>query len=599
MFVFILNNCNKKPDVASIFEIDAGSRTLNFDAEAGRQTVTVNANVDFTAVSSHPEWCMATVLNSTTDNLNIVVSKNASFDMRSANVTVSAKNMQDLNVEVIQTSATPVLSVTQENVIVLKRQLEFSLDVHANFPVVFDLPEWISEKDKNDWVSGTKKYSFTVSPFSQPVRSRKATVTVRAASSSMDIQPVSVSVEQMSEGLSPAVCGSFVQDWLVSNWDDARWDREFKDLKDAGMEYLIFSPSLQTDVDGTSRALYPSTLTSNSKDLIEICLRNAQKNGFKIFISLNMHERWWSLDYSPEWLYNQMNIGNQVADELISIYKDRYGETMYGWYWVWEIDNLNWNTTVRREALINSMNINRDHLATVTPSMPFMLSPFWNYEAGYSEDNFNMWQDIFNRVHFREGDIFAPQDGVGAGGLTTVSRIEQLPEWFSKLEKAAKTKPGLLFWANVEIFNYPTWTSATVDRFVKQMEQVEPYVSNMITFAYSHYYSPLNVNRQLHDAYLYYLQNGVLPNIIVPSSVVNAVIVNQTGGQTVLKWDAPQNTAGLLGYRIYKNNVLIGELQCSNTDCTNTFTDVNGGSGGIYAISSYNAVGQESSKNIF
>ena len=396
----------------------------------------------------------------------------------------------------------------------------------------------------------------------------------------------------------PTVCGSFVQDWLVSSWSDARWDQEFKYLKEAGMEYLIFSPALQTDLNGVNRALYPSTLTENSNDLYEICLRNAQKNGFKVFVSLNMHERWWRLDYTAEWLHEQMEIGNQVADELIARYKDRYGDTMYGWYWVWEIDNLNWNRSIYRDMLVRALNINRDHLATVTPSMPLMLSPFWNFEAGSSQDNADLWNDLFNRVNFREGDIFAPQDGVGAGGLTNIqSRIDQLPEWFSKLETAVKAKPGLLFWCNVEIFNYPTWTSATVDRFIQQMKQTKPYVSNMINFAYSHYYSPALVNPKLHEAYLYYCAHGVLPEIAVPPPVSNPVVEVRNDGQYVLKWDAPHITESLLGYRIYKDNVWVDELRCGNDgSCQNTFTGEDGSSNSIYSVSAYNAIGGESSK---
>ena len=389
----------------------------------------------------------------------------------------------------------------------------------------------------------------------------------------------------------PTVRGSFVQDWLVRNWSDARWDQEFKDLKEAGMEYLIFSPALQTDINGNNRALYPSTLTDNSNDLYEICLRNAQKNGFKIFISLNFHDRWWRFDYSSEWLNAQMEIGNQVADELINRYKERYGDTMYGWYWVWEVDNLNWNTSERRQTLANAMNINRDHLAAVTPSMPFMLSPFVNYRVGNSEENRKLWEDVIGHVNFREGDIFVPQDCVGAGGLT----VEMLPEWFSKMETVVKTKPGLLFWANIEIFDQRFWTSATVDRFIEQMKQTKPFVSDMITFAYSHYYSPLNVNRKFHDAYLHYLRHGVLPEITVPPPVTNLVVETQNDGQNVLKWDAPHNMEGVLGYRIYKDYVRTGELLCDNNDnCRNTFTDKDGSRKNVYTVTAFNVVGGES-----
>jgi len=194
----ILSGCNTKED--SFLEVDANSRSLNFGVEASYQTITVDANVAFRATSSHPEWCTAVVLNFPTDNLGISVKTNATFDVRHATVTISADGVADVTITVNQLSATPVLSVIQ-NHILIGGSLDFSLDVHANFPIVFDLPAWISEKEGNIWTSGAKKYSFTAFPFFDPLPSREATITVRAASSSVNIQPVSVSIVQLSDGL--------------------------------------------------------------------------------------------------------------------------------------------------------------------------------------------------------------------------------------------------------------------------------------------------------------------------------------------------------------------------------------------------------------
>jgi len=56
----------------------------------------------------------------------------------------------------------------------------------------------------------------------------------------------------------------------------------------------------------------------------------------------------------------------------------------------------------------------------------------------------------------------------------------------------------------------------------------------------------------------------------------------------------------LLGYRIFKNDVRIGEMHYNRDGwCPNTFTDTNSGSGDIYAITTYNVVGMESPKIVF
>ena len=208
--VFVLFNCNKNTDGSKGLEIAAGSRALNFGADASYQTITVGANVKFTAVSNHPEWCKTTVLNYATDNLGISVTKNEAFDERQAKVTVSADGMTDVDITVTQASATPTLSVVQESILIQGRP-EFTLDINANFSIVFELPGWISEKENNNWYNGIKKYSFTVSPFLENIPFREGVVKIRATNSSVVFQPVSVPVKQITENMLIKAKGNSIQ----------------------------------------------------------------------------------------------------------------------------------------------------------------------------------------------------------------------------------------------------------------------------------------------------------------------------------------------------------------------------------------------------
>lgn len=362
----------------------------------------------------------------------------------------------------------------------------------------------------------------------------------------------------------PVADGTFIQDQLVARWDDAQWQNELAALKELGMHYLVFAPTLHTDEEGINRMIYQGSLPNASMkykvDLVENCLRNAKKAGFKVFLGLNFNEKWWSANFSADWLFRQMELGNQLADDLTRLYKDRYPETMYGWYWVWEVDNLNCTTTERQDILARAININIDHLDQITPDMPLMLCPFVNYRVGNSDANREMWQYVFSKTHFRAGDIFAPQDCVGAGGL----ELDMVDEWFADMNEAVKTKPGLLFWSDAETFDHRFWTSAPLDRFVKQMEAVKPYVSNIITFAYSHYYSPSQVIKGFHDTYLAYVRTGSLPNEPVPGPVGGLFISPIQGGGLELHWIEPVDRENLAGYYVYRNNRLIANLQYKN-----------------------------------
>ena len=359
----------------------------------------------------------------------------------------------------------------------------------------------------------------------------------------------------------PIADGTFIQNDLITIWTDDRWQQELSALKEVGMHYIIIAPTLQTNDKGVSESIYPSILPGVKQkcadDLVDNCLRNAQKAGFKVFLGLNLNDKWWSANFTYDWLKHQMETGNSVADELIQKYKNKYGDVMYGWYWVWEVDNVHCNTPNLQAALAAMLNINLDHLHAVTPSMPLMLCPFMNYRLGTATENRNMWETVFATTHFSKGDIFAPQDCIGAGGL----KLDTLAVWFREMKKAVDTKPGLLFWSDAETFDQRFWTIAPLNRFIKQMEIVKPYVSNIISFAYSHYYSPFKVNKKYHEAYLQYVRTGVLPVTPLPDPPLGLRVNKSIDNRVTLAWQAPADSSAIAGYYIYRNGVLVGNIQ--------------------------------------
>lgn len=390
----------------------------------------------------------------------------------------------------------------------------------------------------------------------------------------------------------PTVEGTFIQDWLTRKWNDDRWHKELSLLKNLGINYLILAPSVSVDDKGNIKSIYPSTYNDKnekpSTDILDICLRNAKKVGMKVFVGLNLDDKWWSANFSEEWLDEQMKIGNRIADELVSKYKNKYGDTMYGWYWPWEVDNIHALSSENQTILEKAININLDHLNKITPDMPFMLSPFANSKLGTADSNSKMWSSILPQIHFKYGDIFALQDGVGAGGLS----VDQLPEWFEKMRQAINKKSGLKFWANIESFDAKDWTSAPLSRYIKQLDNVNPYVNKIITFAYPHYYSPSQVNKQYNDIYAQYCKSGILPKVFPPAPVSDLRILEENN-HNVLKWVLPKDRKNLIGYHIYKNGILIGNIQKEDVSI---YSDKEHSEGGLYEVSSYNVYGDESPK---
>lgn len=308
----------------------------------------------------------------------------------------------------------------------------------------------------------------------------------------------------------PIACGTFIQWFLVQHWDDARWRAEYRCLKQAGMRYVVLEPTVD---DNAHAAYYPTALpgyhqAAGYPDIVDACLRNAELEGMQVFLGMNFDDvRWWRLGArNPDWLLGEMDAGNAVADELYARYGRRYPRAFAGWYWVWEVDNGDFVVPARRDVLASALDRSVRHLHAIAPDLPVLLCPFMNSHAGTPEAYAAMWQYVFAHCALGRGDIFCPQDGVGAHQLL----LRELPAWFKALAGAVRTRPGLRFWSDTETFDSKDWSSAPLERFVAQLRAVQPYVEQSLTFAYSHYYSPLQKPAGYHRAYVEYVRTGRL-----------------------------------------------------------------------------------------
>ena len=231
-----------------------------------------------------------------------------------------------------------------------------------------------------------------------------------------------------------AISGSFIQPWLVADWDDARWQQEYAMLSEAGIHRLIFMHTVHTDKEGKAQAVYPTRIEGiapGTNDLLDGCLRNAQKAGFEVIVGLNFDERWWNTSkWTPEWITEQMMLGNRVAQEITENYRSRYPGTLKGWYWVWEIEaSFIVNSPELGDLLVNALNINLDCLTRLTPDLSVILSPFMNSQRCTAEAHAKVWGGILRNAHLKDGDILAPQDCVGSGFL----KPEETAQWFKAL----------------------------------------------------------------------------------------------------------------------------------------------------------------------
>ena len=150
-----------------------------------------------------------------------------------------------------------------------------------------------------------------------------------------------IPVISMAQANKAAMDGSFITGDLCGLWTDARWQQEFTAMKNAGMHYIILASVAESFPGKVTITIYPSSLPNTEMakgengvtypDIVDACLRNAQKAGIKVFIGIDANNRWWESPANDStWFYSQMSLDNNICDELWKNYKSKYPDTFYG-----------------------------------------------------------------------------------------------------------------------------------------------------------------------------------------------------------------------------------------------------------------------------
>lgn len=424
--------------------------------------------------------------------------------------------------------------------------------------------------------------------------------------------------------------GSFIQSWYVRDWTEARWDKEFTEMKKAGFQFIILQSIVDLSYDCSAEnkasykenyaeypskgvsSLYPSSLpelkdAKVKNDAMELCFKSAQKNGMKVMVGLISDDRWWLFgwgipqaasgvtdlingSYFAKWVKENGELSNKIAQEVNNKYIKRYSNAFYGWYYNNEI----WNMTdackgkdsgILSKILTNSFNISLDYYNKLTPGKPFLLSPYCNRKLSTAQEYKKMWVDTFKNTHFRSGDLFCPQDSIGGHP----DELKVLDKWTSAYKEAVDTKPGLKFWVNIENFTSDS-KPAYLDRFAKQLAISAKYCENNIIFSWNHYYCPLAKDAGFNTTYLDMIKNGKLDN---DPPEKPAVTYSKSGSSYDLEIKKPKDNCDVAGYKVYlgDSSTLIEDVEAQKND-TVTFYTVN--SVGTYYVLAYDYALNES-----
>ena len=359
----------------------------------------------------------------------------------------------------------------------------------------------------------------------------------------------------------PVLRGGFMQPGTFAGYSKERMIRHLSYMREVGMDILILQWSFVTENGKVKQAFYeqsfPTGQIASGADLsaagfVDVLLSAAEQTGMKIFIGLNDSSEWWQKGVNDRsWIETQAALGVAGAGQLYEKYARKYPNAFYGWYFVFEFYNQDFNASQIENAAY-LLNLYRDGLYDIAPDMPMMLSPFLSASGADPDRTETVWKSIFAKTDFREGDIYCCQDSVGAGHIG----IDSLAGYFSALKAAVDTKPGLAFWANNEDFTQSDWTTAPLTRFVRQLEISHPYVENHVTFAYSHYQNPDVGKTGYHAAYKAYYETGSIPECTLSAPEVEYVC-SADGYNVEIRGTAANPDHTLMGVRITKNGEIV------------------------------------------
>lgn len=416
----------------------------------------------------------------------------------------------------------------------------------------------------------------------------------------------------------PKFNGTFLQSWLSSTWSDERWQAEIKNMKDAGIEYLILQDVANKSADDTWSVYYDTKLSVFDNaivypDVIEAALKNCKGSDIKVLVGLAMFDDFWTEGAITKQYEEMCTVASEMVEEIYNKYYPEYSDCFCGWYFTPEFNNV-LTCQININGLCDGLNKIIEQMNKTNSSLPLLLSPFYaEYLATGPVVTLTNLVRMFNRINFRDGDIFAPQDAVGAL-WTSEENLEKVWKMYSAAVDTCDA--DIKLWANCENFSLgfadtlldgiltrpatenTSSITSTLDRFVRQMEVASKYAENIITFSYNHYFSPSYVNPVFINTYLYYVNNGFVLESVAPAEVKNFVKTASEKGVT-LSWDSADDNFGIAYYRIEKNGEFLTRIElCFDANAETSFTDINGTLNDEYSIVAYDAAGNASAKAV-
>lgn len=228
----------------------------------------------------------------------------------------------------------------------------------------------------------------------------------------------------------------------IDNTDPQMWKTKIREMKDLGMEYLVFMA-----VANEEKAYYPSKLMSWHypswrQSPVDAVMEAADECGMKVFMSTG-----WAKDQDDNLRDPKIKARQiEMMEELAGIYGEH--PAFCGWYLPVE-DCLG---PVLTDYAVEAVNALTARARELTPSAKILISPYGIFNSDFDDPRYEQ------QISRLKVDIIAYQDEVGC--VRERYPLTRLRENWKKL-RAIHDRTGVEMWANCESF---TWERGTNDR---------------------------------------------------------------------------------------------------------------------------------------
>jgi hypothetical protein len=282
------------------------------------------------------------------------------------------------------------------------------------------------------------------------------------------IKPIMGSWFEFTHGFAPE--GKYWNS-VLPKFTEEQWKAKVKEISETGMEYLVLMA-----VANEGKTFYPSKLQPRydyaCADPLEAVLSAADECGIKFFVGNDF----WS---SGGDTYNMMTdtkvlkLREKGMEEVAEKYS--HHKSFYGWYYPNESEL--WNTI--DETTINYVNQCNKIAKELTPRSVNLIAP-------YGTKSIRANDQYVKQLERLDVDIIAYQDEVGV----RKTKVGMAGKYYESLYIAHAKAGRSRLWADMEIFEFEgdVYASALVpanfERILKQMEDISPFVENILVYQY-------------------------------------------------------------------------------------------------------------------